>query len=432
MDQRSSPPTDPTGLPARLTAVALHRAAEAVFLLDDRDRIAYLNPAAAQILNGGADGLLGVDFIDLAPDFILPSGPEPDDDQAAEPAPLAFTSQLVAGTGRSIPVDMSIIPCLDGDRLYRWVICRDISDHLAATTALRRSETRFRSAFEDVAVGMAIFSPQGQITAANDAICRMLGYREEELVGHHFVDFTHPDDIEQSLDADRRILEGELDSAWLEKRYLHKSGRTVWVILSSTLIRDRQGRPLNFVSHIQDITARVEAWRELEEKERELERQAEHLARVNTAMKVLLDHRETERVQQERDMLDTVSKLVLPYLREMGDLRLGPQARSFLDIALDNLSRIAEPLARRLTAPQTSLTPTELKVADLIRHGLTSDQIAEALTASPHTVARHRAAIRRKLGLTNRRANLKAYLQSLATWPEPEAADGSAHNDYII
>ena len=120
----------------------------------------------------------------------------------------------------------------------------------------------FRAAFEHIAVGLALVSPDGQFLHVNRAWCTLLGYSDVELKGMRFKDITHPDDVEVSLASLRRMLAGEMDGFRAEKRYLHQDGRSVWVDLSSTLVRDDGGQPLYFVTQIQDITGRKQSERD--------------------------------------------------------------------------------------------------------------------------------------------------------------------------
>lgn len=264
---------------------------------------------------------------------------------------------------------------------------------------LERSRREFKSAFDDPAMGMMTFSPEGYVLEVNDYVCRLLGYSQAELKTKHYQDITHPDDLEMSRISERKILTGELLHDRLEKRYFHKDGQVVWVILSCSMLRDDKGLPLYYVTHIQDIT--------------ELKRSEEALRQANTALKVLLDHRRQERDNQERDLLAGLEKLVLPYLDRVAAGRLDWDQKSLLNIARSNLKDITAPLSARLASLDSRLTPAELAVADLIRHGHTADEMAEILTVSPTTIAFHRRNIRAKLGLTGRKVNLRSHLRSL-------------------
>jgi PAS domain S-box-containing protein len=121
---------------------------------------------------------------------------------------------------------------------------------------LRESEERFRSAFDFAAIGKAMVSPDGRWLRVNQALCRIVGYSAEDLLKIDFQAITHPDDLALDLHCVREMLDGKRTYYEMEKRYFHKSGRTIWVLLSVSLIRDESGRPLYFISQIQDITER--------------------------------------------------------------------------------------------------------------------------------------------------------------------------------
>ncbi|MCS3903058.1 diguanylate cyclase (GGDEF)-like protein/PAS domain S-box-containing protein [Methylohalomonas lacus] len=129
----------------------------------------------------------------------------------------------------------------------------------------------FENAFQYAAIGMALVSPQGQWLRVNRALCEITGYSEQELLKLSFQDITHPDDLNMDLDYLRQLLDGELESYTLEKRYFHKNGNIVWILLSVSLMRDEDGQPHFFIAQIQDITDRIMALREMRESEQRLE-----------------------------------------------------------------------------------------------------------------------------------------------------------------
>ncbi|MGA9377777.1 MAG: PAS domain S-box protein, partial [Phormidium sp.] len=151
-------------------------------------------------------------------------------------------------------------------RLYG--IAQDITDHFQAEQALRDSEARFRSAFEDAATGMALTATDGKFLRVNAAFCEFVGYPEAELLAINFQAITHPDDLDLDLNYVQQCLRGELRNYELEKRYLHKLGYTVWGLLSVSLLRNAQGEPLYFISQIQEITDRKRTEADLKEKNR--------------------------------------------------------------------------------------------------------------------------------------------------------------------
>lgn len=112
----------------------------------------------------------------------------------------------------------------------------------------------FESAFEYAAIGMAIVGTDRRFLRVNRVLCEMLGYSVEELTTLTFADITHPNDLERDLELATRLLDGELSSFQMEKRYFHKKGHTVWTTLSVSLVRDVHNQPMFFISQIQDIT----------------------------------------------------------------------------------------------------------------------------------------------------------------------------------
>lgn len=127
------------------------------------------------------------------------------------------------------------------------------------------TEPVFQSAFEHAAIGMALVSPEGRWLSVNRSICEIVGYSEAELLARTFQEITHPADLDLDLAYLGQLLAGEISSYRLDKRYFHKSGRTIWIHLTVSLVRDEQGAPSFFISQIEDITARKEA-EELREK----------------------------------------------------------------------------------------------------------------------------------------------------------------------
>jgi PAS domain S-box-containing protein len=116
----------------------------------------------------------------------------------------------------------------------------------------------------------------------NPALCRLVGYSADELLALTFQDITHPDDLQADLSLLRRVLAGVQPSYQMEKRYYHKQGHIVWILLSVSLVRDAAGQPLYFISQIEDITERKAA-------EQALAAQARVLASERDLMQALMD-----------------------------------------------------------------------------------------------------------------------------------------------
>lgn len=119
---------------------------------------------------------------------------------------------------------------------------------------IEESETRFRNVIEFSAIGTALVGLDGRWIQVNPALCQMLGYPADVLTDMTFQDITHRDDLETDLRQLNALVDGEINSYSMEKRYLRSSGESIWTLLSVSLIRDPQGEPLYFVSQIKDIS----------------------------------------------------------------------------------------------------------------------------------------------------------------------------------
>ncbi|WP_394559622.1 PAS domain S-box protein [Aquipseudomonas alcaligenes] len=119
-----------------------------------------------------------------------------------------------------------------------------------------QSELRFRSTFEQAAVGIAHLAPDGRWLRVNQRLCQMLGYSREQLLQLTFQDITHPDDLDKDLGLTRQLLAGDIQRLTMEKRYLQRSGNVLWANLSATLVRHTNGDPHYFISVVEDIGVR--------------------------------------------------------------------------------------------------------------------------------------------------------------------------------
>jgi PAS domain S-box-containing protein len=137
-------------------------------------------------------------------------------------------------------------------------VIRDITERSRVEQALKASEESFRLAMEHASIGMALVDVDGRWLKVNDALCKLIGYSEQELVRIDFQSITHQEDVQTDLEYVRQMLAGAIQTYQMEKRYLHKDGHTIWVLLSVSLVRNADDSPKYFVSQIQDITQRRE------------------------------------------------------------------------------------------------------------------------------------------------------------------------------
>jgi PAS domain S-box-containing protein len=169
-----------------------------------------------------------------------------------------YEATFIRKDGSRFPVLISLTTLADASGTVTGFlgVVADVTARKKAEAALRLSEERFRSAFDGAPIGMSLVSPQGRWLKVNHALCNMIGHSEAELLATDFQHVTHPDDLAKDLDFVQQLLAGKILSYQMEKRYLHKDGSHVSVMLSVSLIHDRDGDPLYFVAQIENITER--------------------------------------------------------------------------------------------------------------------------------------------------------------------------------
>ena len=158
--------------------------------------------------------------------------------------------------------------------------------------------------------------------------------------------------------------------------------------------------------------ARENLERLVEERTAELKAKTTHLEELNVALNVLLKKREDDRRDLEDNFMHNVKNLILPYLDKLKSTQLSARHKIYIEILESNIHQIASPLARQLSSRYFSLTPTEIRVASLIKRDQTTKEIAETFHVSDGAIIYHRHNIRKKLGLNNKKINLRTYLQS--------------------
>ncbi len=168
---------------------------------------------------------------------------------------------------------------------------------------------------------------------------------------------------------------------------------------------------------LQEVKERKErkmAEEELKKREQALELKSRSLEEANTALKVLLRHREEDKAALEEQVLANVRKLVLPYLENLKHLNLNEKQVAQVKIAEENLKKIVSPFLRNLASRYLELTPREIQVANFVKEGKTTKEMTEILNISATAVDFHRKNLRSKFGIKNKKTNLLAFLSSLS------------------
>ncbi|MCX5721886.1 MAG: PAS domain S-box protein [Nitrospirae bacterium] len=235
-----------------------------------------------------------------------------------------------------------------------------------AEEALQESRERFAGAFQNATIGMALVGTDGRWLQVNRALCEIVGYSEPELTALTFQAITHPDDLGADLASVDKLLAGELCAYYVEKRYLHKLGHPIWIALSTSLVRGRQGDPLYFVSQIQDITARKEAEAALAASEQKFRLLAESaidvIYRLNEQGQIIYVSPASEKV-----LGYTPQEMIGSHFSEYFSVSELPKAVNAFKAAM--VGEFLPSLQLSITAKDGRAVPTEVNVAPIEEYG---------------------------------------------------------------
>ena len=160
--------------------------------------------------------------------------------------------------------------------------------------------------------------------------------------------------------------------------------------------------------------ARQNLEQQVKERTRELEDKTDALQEMNAALNVLLKKRESDQTELQENILSNTQSLIFPYIEKLKNLRLSSTQSNYVEIIESNLNEMVSPFANSLSSKYFGLTPTEIRVASLIKQDKTTKEIADINNTSESAIVFHRHNIRKKLGLHNKKINLKAFLQSIS------------------
>jgi PAS domain S-box-containing protein len=309
--------------------------------------------------------------------------------------------------GSLMDVEISSHGILFEGRKARFVIIQDVTERKRTEWMLRASEERHRLILGTAMDGFWLVDTQGHLLEVNEAYCRMSGYSEQELLTMSISDLDAAElPAETASHIQKVISEGE---DRFESVHRRKDGSTFNVEVSVQFKPIEGGRIVGFM---RDITARRKTEKNLRESEERLRVRSQELEEMNSALKVLLKQREQDKKEIEEKVQTNVKQLVLPYIEKLKKRKLGEDA-AYLNIIEANLHGVISSLATTTSVKLYRLTPQELLVANLIKDGRQDKDISEMLSSSINTIKAHRRNIRKKLGLTKEKTNLRTFLSNI-------------------
>ncbi len=369
----------------------------------DTLNIVDVNKSAVRYYGYSREELLGMKLNDLKPDEDVPSllvhlsKPDPSQEKGLwrhkKKDGTVFEVEI---TGHSLQFP---------EKNYRIFLANDITEMKKAEAALKF--TQF--AVDRAAVGILWIGEKGNILYGNDEVCRFLGHTRKELSSLNIftIDMNYP----EGAWADNLNHIRERGSMSVESIFRAGSGKLFPVEITSNFMEYDGSGYICMI--IKDITERKITEEALKKREVELKIESSLLEEANTAMKVLLKHREDDKKELETKLIANIKELVLPYIDKIKKSRIDPGQSAYVDIIETNLNDILSPFLQKMSLKYSNFTPTEIQVANLIKAGKTSKEIAEIMKVSVGTVDTHRNNIRSKLSLNKKKINLRAYLLSL-------------------
>ena len=293
------------------------------------------------------------------------------------------------------------------------VVAYDITERKIADKALKESEERYRFFFNNALIGLIRSRiSDGTIIEANLRAAQIFGYEEIGRFIDEFVPSTHyidPNAREHFLNTfgAREIVRN------YEAKWTRSDGRTVWTRANATIYPNRNY--IDFV--IADISEEKRAIEELKKAhdalEEEVDKRTSRLRETNIALEVLLKKREYDKKNLEDNILFNIRQLIQPYIDKIKSSKLDNEQEAFLNILESNMHDITSPFTSRLSTTFLKFTPGELQIANLIKQGRRTKEIANILGLSSRTIETHRNNIRKKLGILNKKENLRTHLLSI-------------------
>jgi PAS domain S-box-containing protein len=254
----------------------------------------------------------------------------------------------------------------------------------------------------------------GRYIYISPACERTTGYSVEEFMNDPglVIKIAHPDDRMLLVKNEDECLTGQFFD--FDFRIITRGGEERWINHVCQPVFSNDAKPLAYRAINRDITLKKKLEIEKDAYNRQLKKLVEtktaELEELNTALKVMLRHSEAEKTEIEQRILANMNEFVTPYLEKLKASQLSITQKTLIDILESNLKDIFSSFLRHMSMTQYNLTPKEIQIATMIQSGRTSKEMASILNVSNRTINFHRENVRKKLGLRNKKVNLRSHL----------------------
>jgi PAS domain S-box-containing protein len=297
---------------------------------------------------------------------------------------------------------------IEGENYLISSFC-DITEIKQAERRIQESEERLYRIVNLANDWIWEIDDKGVLIFASSRIREVTGYAEEELIGKSFRYLMTAEEADRAVEFLRAYWRERRPFTFFENTIIHKDGRELHVEASAMPIFDA-GTFKGYMGASRDITERKRAEMTLKAREEELEVKSIHLEETNSALKVLLRQREKDKEELEEKVVMNCREMVQPYLEKMKATNLDAYQKAYLGIIETHLTDIISSFSQRMRSTSLNFTPGEIRVASLVRDGKNTKEISKLLDISKSAVEFHRNRIRTKLGINNKKVNLRTCL----------------------
>jgi len=290
-------------------------------------------------------------------------------------------------------------------------ISRNITEQVWAEKALRKSEEKYRTILESIEEGYYEVDMEGNFTFFNDSICKMFGYSRDELLGMNNREYADKKTAKKAYKVFNKVYKTGKPKNMVDVEIIRKNGGRRNIEASISLMKDSQGNAIGFRGIFRDVTERKRAERAIKKREAELASVNKQLIETNKALSVLAKNLDITQKESEKRVIQRIRSYIIPIIEKLRQDKNIERYRADFDLLTHCIRDLTLDLANDIKIA-LALSTTELRVASLIRNGMSNQEIAKHLYITAATVKTHRRNIRRKLDLHNSGINLKAYMKS--------------------
>ncbi len=286
------------------------------------------------------------------------------------------------------------------------------NEHKQIEEELKISKEKYKTILDSIEEAYFELDLAGNVTFLNRSAAKMLGYTLEEMIGKNYREYIPPYQRKRVTRVFSKVYKTGISATVYDYQVIRKDGSKIFRETSATLMRNSGGKAIGFRCVARDVNKRKLAEETLKKKDAELEIKSRSLAETNIALKVLLKQLEEDKAELERTILSNIREIIIPYIEKLRRSKLAGNQTIFVETIKSNLNSITSPFLRSLTLQHFNLTPKEMQVALLVKDGRITKEIAGVLNISTGAVDFHRNSIRKKLGLNNKKVNLRSHLMS--------------------